>query len=441
MSEITAANASDTIGKYCLVDVIPVIVDLERSRGNRLVDAQTGRAWLDCISYIASNPLGHNHPKLLDPKFESRLLRAARNKVSNSDFFTVEMASFIDTFGKLAKPEPFKHLFFIEGGTLAVENALKAAFDWKVRKNLARGVKTELGTRVIHFQQAFHGRSGYALSLTNSADPRKTKYFPKFDWPRIINPKLRFPITPEVEAETIAVERTAIEQIEQAFARYPDDIAAILIEPIQGEGGDNHFRPEFHKALRELADKHEAMLIYDEVQSGIGLTGKMWAYEHYGIVPDMVAFGKKTQVCGFMSTARVEEVPNHVFAEASRLNSTWGGNICDMVRAEKFLQVIVEEKLVANAEKVGAHLQAKLRELELEFPNQMMNARGKGLFCAIDAPSGEARDKLFKECFDRGVLLLKSGYTGLRLRPSLTFTIAEADELVGVLRDSVLAVM
>lgn len=432
--EVTAANVQRILSQYLLVDVVPIVIDLEKSQGNRLVDSRDGRSWIDCFSYIASNAIGHNHPKMFDADFERRLLRAARGKPSNSDFYTEDIAYFVSTFSRVALPKEFSHLFFIEGGALAVENALKTAFDWKVRKNLQRGLSSSVGTKVIHFEQAFHGRSGYTLSLTNTADPRKTKYFPKFDWPRIANPKQFFPETPERLAAVIELEQVAIAAIEDACKTYGEDIAAIIIEPIQGEGGDNHFRPEFHKALRRCADEFEALLIYDEVQTGLGMTGNMWAYQHYGITPDLVSFGKKTQVCGFMSTQRVDEIENNVFKEPSRLNSTWGGGLVDMVRCARYLEIIEQDKLVDNASTVGAYFLEKLQAFVAEFPQLLSNPRGKGLLCAFDVSSTELRDRFFKECFVQGLLVLKAGMTSIRLRPSLTFSTSEVDEVMEIFR-------
>ncbi len=438
-SKITPENATEVIGKVMMPDVYPITVDLAKSEGNRIYDSHGKRYYLDCFSYIASNPVGHNHPKLSDAAFEQKLLRAAKAKPSLSDFHTVEMAEFVDTFRRLAMPGPFNHLFLVEGGAVAVENGMKVAFDWKVRKNLARN-EGEKGTKIIHFEQAFHGRCGYTLSVTNTADPRKTKFFPKFSWPRIPNPKIRFPFDAASLAEAVEAEKRAVEAIESAFKEFEGDIAAILIETIQAEGGDNHFRPEFHQTLRRLADANEAMLIYDEVQTGVGLTGKMWAFEHYGVTPDVVCFGKKMQVCGIMVGPRVEEVENHVFHEASRINSTWGGNLCDMVRAQRYLEIISEDGLIENAAAVGASFLESLERLQASYPDTLSNARGKGLMCAIDVSTVELRDKVMKELFCRGAIILKCGINSLRFRPSLTFSEGEAQELIALLEDSVKAV-
>src|SRR5687768_9942522 len=297
LNKVSPAEVHGVLGRHMLADGFDLVFDFEKSHGSWLHDARAGRDYLDFVTFTASNPIGYNHPGMKDPEFLKVLHRVAQLKPALSDLYSVEYAQFVETFGRLALPPYMKYAFFIEGGTLGVENALKAAFDWKVRRNKAKGVAGERGSQVIHFREAFHGRSGYTLSLTNT-DPVKTDYFPKFPWPRVLNPKLRFPVTPEVEKDVAAAEQRSMEQIDRAFTDNPDDIAAIIIEPIQAEGGDNHFRPEFLQALQRKANENEVFFIVDEVQTGVGLTGRMWAHEHFGIRPDALAFGKKTQVCG-----------------------------------------------------------------------------------------------------------------------------------------------
>ncbi len=428
-------QALDTLRKYMLVDGFDIVVDLQRSKGSYLVDARNGKRYLDFFTFVASHPLGMNHPRMLTPSFLRRLTRAAITKPSLSDISTQEQAAFVQTFARIAMPEYLPHAFFIEGGALAVENTLKAAFDWKIRKNFARGYREERGRQVVHFRQAFHGRSGYTLSLTNT-DPVKTDFFPKFDWPRILNPTVRFPLNDENLARVMRDEDIAVNQIKQAFAENKDDIAAIIIEAIQGEGGDNHFRPEFFQTLRRLADENEAMLIIDEVQTGVGMTGKMWAHQHL-VQPDMIAFGKKTQVCGILCGRRIEEVPDNVFAVPSRINSTWGGNLVDMVRSERYLQIIAEENLVDNARKTGAHLLAQLERLAAEFPAMISNARGRGLFCAFDVSSSDARSAIRNRCFAKGLIILPSGERSIRFRPPLNVSKGEIDIGMSIVREAI----
>jgi L-lysine 6-transaminase len=242
-----------------------------------------------------------------------------------------------------------------------------------------------------------------------------------------VNPKLSFPLTPESLERTAALEDLAVRQIHQALAENRDDVAALIMEPIQGEGGDNHFRPEFLKRLRTICDENEMLFILDEVQTGMGLTGSMWAFQGLGVEPDMFTFGKKTQVCGFASNRRIEEEPENVFNVSSRINSTWGGNLVDMVRCRKFLEIMAEESLVENARATGEFLLGKLTELGAEFPGRMTNIRGRGLFIAFDLPDGRTRGDVLG-CWLRkhNVMALTSGERAIRLRPPLTLTKDEA---------------
>ena len=431
LSRVTPDTVHATLARVMLADGFDLVLDWENSHGVRLHDSKHNRTFLDMFSCFASAPLGFNHPRLLEPEFVAKLGRIAVNKPSNADVYTVEMAEFVDTFRRIAQPAGMPHVFFIEGGALGVENAMKTAMDWKVRKNLAAG-RGEKGHQVLHFRDCFHGRSGYTVSCT-STDPVKTMYFAKFDWPRVTNPKLSFPITPEVLQRVEATEKQAVREIEAAFAANPHDICAILIEPIQAEGGDNHFRGEFLRELRRLADEHEAFLIFDEVQTGIGTSGKMWAFEHFGVVPDAIAFGKKVQLGGCWVGPRVDEVPDNVFKIASRINSTWGGNLTDMVRSQRILEIIADEKLVENSARVGERLRRGLEELASRFPDRMSNARGRGLMCAFDLPDKATRDTLRRKCFAHGMMILACGDHSIRFRPALVVAEAEIDEALEIL--------
>lgn len=424
-AHIKAENVHEVISKYMLADGFDFVLDLRNSHGVYLVDEKTGETYFDFFTFFASSPLGLNHPKLHTEEVKKELLESTINKPSNSDIYTVAMAEFVDTFARVAKPEYMKYLFFISGGALAVENALKVAFDWKVQKNFAKGYKEEKGHKIIHFKEAFHGRSGYTLSLTNT-DPTKIKYFPKFDWPRISNPTIKFPVANNLE-EIISMENQAVSEILKAIKQNPDDIAAIIIEPVQGEGGDNFFRKEFFIQVREIADENEILLIFDEVQCGFGITGKFWAHEHY-VKPDVVAFGKKAQVCGIMVSERIDEVKENCFHKSSRINSTWGSDLSDMVRSKHILRIIDEENLVENSRTAGEHLLNRLKKLQEEFPELITNVRGLGLMCSFDLPSPEFRDSFRSECLKQHLIILGCGQKSIRFRPPLNITLSEIDE-------------
>ncbi|WP_337865969.1 L-lysine 6-transaminase [Ignavibacterium sp.] len=428
---IEPANVHNTLAKYILADGFDIVLDLQNSHGVYLVDEKTGDKYFDFFTFFASSSIGLNHPYLKSEEVQNTLGFVAVNKPSNSDIYTTFMADFVDTFARIAKPDYMKHLFFISGGTLAVENGLKVAFDWKVQKNFQKGYKEEKGYQVIHFQEAFHGRSGYTLSLTNT-DPTKVKYFPKFNWPRIINPKVKFPIENHLD-EIIKLETQAINEIYSAIKNNSDDIAVIIIEPIQAEGGDHFFRKEFFLKLREIADENDIMLMFDEVQTGFGITGKFWASENY-VKPDIISFGKKAQVCGIMVSDRVDEVEQNCFKVSSRINSTWGADLVDMVRSKFILDVIHNDNLVENSRVVGEHLKNELIKIQNDFPTLITNARGLGLMCSFDLPSTELRNKFREIAYKEKLLILGCGEKSVRFRPPLTISKDEVNEGLQIIR-------
>ncbi len=428
----TKSRVLDQIAEHVLLDGFRIVIDLEKSQGSYLYDAAHDQRLIDLYGFFGSNPVGFNHPHFDRPEVKADLLAAAEIKIANSDVYSEGYARFVETLWRVVGMPPLERMLFIEGGALAVENALKPAMDWKVRKNLAAG-RGERGTEILHFKSAFHGRSGYTMSLTNT-DPVKVDLFAKFDWPRVSTPFLDFSLgEKEREVDVIVREKKSEAEIMEFIRQKGVDIAAIIIEPIQGEGGDNHFRGEWLQTLRRICDENEMLLIFDEVQCGMGVTGKNWCCEHFGVMPDLMAFGKKAQVCGVMAGPRLDEVKDNCFRLPSRINSTWGGNFTDMVRSTHFLQIIEEENLVENARVVGAYFLERLHELQNEEP--MISAvRGRGLFLAFNLPSPEIRNDFWKGLFENGVFALKSGESAIRFRPALDLTKEVVDEAIGLLR-------
>ena len=332
--------------------------------------------------------MGINHPGLRDEAFRAKLMRAALVNPTNSDIYTTEFAEFVEVFGRVAMRPYLTQAFFVAGGALGVENALKAAMDWKVRRNVRKGVAGERGHQVLHFREAFHGRSGYTLSLTNTADPRKYQYYRQVRLAADRQPGASLPGGRRRGSRASReVERQAVAEIEQAFAERKDDIAAIIIEPIQAEGGDNHFRPEFMRELRRLADEHEALLIFDEVQSGVGLTGRFWAHEHFDVRPgphrvrqedadlrhdrrpeDRRGAGQRLQGVEPDQFDLGREPRGHGPRRSATSRSSRRSGWCE------------------HAAEVGQHLLAGLQAMAADDPEIFSNARGAGLMCAIDFP-------------------------------------------------------
>lgn len=423
-SVVDAHEVHAIIGRHMLADGFEMVLDLDKSHGSTLVDARDGTPYLDLFTFFASSALGMNHPGLVsDEAFRADVLQAAMNKPSNSDVYTVAMARFVDTFARVLGDPRLPHLFFVEGGALAVENALKVAFDWKSRWNGKHGIDPALGTQVLHFEHAFHGRTGYTMSLTNT-DPNKVARFPKFDWPRIPSPYIRSGVDMDaLEADALAAARIA-------FEANPHDIACAIIEPIQGEGGDNHFRPQFLVQLRDLCHEYDALFVLDEVQTGAGMTGTAWAFQQLDVVPDVLAFGKKVQVCGVMAGGRVDDLDDHVFAVSSRINSTWGGNLTDMVRSRRILEIVESEGLIERAATLGLHLRGRLDDLATRH-EVVTEVRGRGLMCAFTMPDAGSRDRSIEDLrTEEHVLTLGCGSSAIRFRPALTIREADLDRAV-----------
>lgn len=427
-------SVKKVLGRHILADGYDFVMDFEKSHGSWIVDKYTGKEYLDMFSMFASGSVGYNHPYIA--KHKNWLGDLATFKPTLSDVYFKEYADFMEVFERVAIPEELSYCFFIEGGALAVENALKAAFDWKTRKNWQKGIDVE-ASQVIHFEQAFHGRSGYTMSLTNTYDPRKYEYFPKFDWPRIVNPKLHFPVTDESLAQTLEMEEKAVAQIEKALAGNPDDIACLIIEPIQSEGGDNHFRKEFLQKLRTICDENDVLLVFDEVQVGMGITGEMWAYQKLGITPDILSFGKKSQVCGILaSKEKLDQVEGHVFEESSRINSTFGGNFLDMMRLKLILEIVEKDNLLENAAEQGAYLLSSLKGLAEKYPDKISNARGVGLVCAFDLATPVMRDEFIRILREEeNLVILACGQNSIRFRPHLTVSRDELKKAIAAIDD------
>jgi L-lysine 6-transaminase len=418
---VSPDQVHQVLARNLLTDGFKLVFDNRASRGSWFVDARSGERYLDLYTFFGSAALGANPAGLADDAdFLALLGEVAANKPANSEVYSTHLAEFVQTFVRVLGDPALPHLFFVEGGALAVENALKTAFDWKSRRNEAAGRNRSLGSKVLHLTHAFHGRSGYTLSLTNT-EAVKTDRYPKFNWPRIDVPAIRFPLA-SYPGEVEAAEALALQQARMAFEADPHDIACFIAEPIQGEGGDNHMRAEFLQAVQLLCHQHDALFVLDEVQTGVGLTGSTWAYQQLGLEPDIVAFAKKAQVGGVMAGRRVDAVPDNVFRVSGRINSTWGGGLVDMVRARRVLEIIERDGLVPQAATTGAWFLDGLRDLGERHPAVMSNIRGRGLMCAFDLPTRAARDRTITRLREEHVLVLGCGDRSIRFRPALNVT-------------------
>ena len=410
--------------------------DAQRSLGNYVVDVD-GNRLLDVYGHIAALPLGYNHPDLIHAWRTGRFDWCAGFRPSLGVAVPPEWVNVVEALMRVA-PAGMAHVVTVTTGAEAVENALKAAFVALAARQ-RRGVppsESELddcmrnrqvranAMKVISFSGGFHGRSLGALSATRSKAIHKLD-FPAFEWPMAAFPANRFPLADFLK-ENAAAEAASLEEVEACFIANPNAVAALIVEPIQGEGGDRHASPNFFCELRRLCTAHGAAFIADEVQTGVGGTGRMWAHEAWGPAgaPDMVTFSKKMQLGGFYCTR--EFVPE----ESLRIFNTWLGDPLRGAQAEVILEVIERDRLLEHTANVGELLVAGLCELQARLPDMLSQARGQGTFAAIDVVAASARDRVVKAAQRSGVEVGGSGQRSLRFRPALIFGERHVAELL-----------
>jgi len=276
---------------------------------------------------------------------------------------------------------------------------------------------------ILSFKSAFHGRLFGSLSTTRSKPIHKLD-IPAFNWPQATFPMLKYPLE-EFKEENEKAEREALEDVERLIETHPLPVCAVVVEPIQSEGGDNHASPSFFRGLRKLTKKHNVLLIVDEVQTGVGATGKFWAHEHWdlpeGEEPDIVTFSKKAQTAGYYF-GRADLRPNKPY----RQFNTWMGDPARALLFKTIIEEIKEKGLVEHTRIVGKYLYEGLEGLAERYPGEIQNLRGKGqgTFIAWDS---ERRDEVLRRAKEKGINVGGSGEKAVRLRPMLVFQKRHAD--------------
>ncbi|KAL2753608.1 hypothetical protein ACRALDRAFT_2110308 [Sodiomyces alcalophilus JCM 7366] len=420
-----------------------MLADYSKSIGNYIADPD-GNVLLDVFAQIASIPLGYNNPGLIAASKTPEMVSAIVNRPALGNFPAYDWAATLRTGILKAAPPGLSQVFTAMTGSDANETAYKAAFMY--RRQRERGgpqaafTEEELSTAmsntmpgsandlsILSFKAAFHGRLFGSLSTTRSKPIHKLD-IPAFDWPQATFPQLKYPLEDHV-AENEAAERASLEEVEHLIQTFPRKPAAVVVEPIQSEGGDNHASPAFFRGLREVTARNDVLLIVDEVQTGVGATGRFWAHEHWGLSspPDMVTFSKKAQAAGYYyaDPALRPNLPYRQF-------NTWMGDPVRAVLFRAIYEQIQQHGLVAQAARVGDYLYAGLQRIAERYPDQVANLRGKdrGTFIAFDNPR---RDEVLRRAKTLGVNLGGSGVSAVRLRPMLVFEERHADILLGVL--------
>ena len=356
-------------------------VDFNKSQGSMLFDTNTNKKYLDFFGMYASLPLGYNHPIFKTDKFINEYLAASSFKINNCEFTSDESIEFDRLFEDFAGRGRFTNFHYTCTGALAVEAAIKTCIEYSKFKQ----------PRILSFHNSFHGINSYGGFVTSR--------FPGAD--------ARLNGFPEIFSTKIDCDLQQVKyQLENS------DITCVLVEPIQCSAGDIHQDKHFFQGLRELCDMFKVPLVFDEIQIGFGGTGKLWYFEHVDVTPDIVIFGKKTQLSGIMA----KQFLGKIFTpeRSIRLEVTWDGDISDMIRCKYIIEAYKEYNILENVQSQGALLKDELSKM-----NQIKNLRGCGLIVGFDLTTPEERDTLVKELYRNGLICNSTGAKSIRLRPNL----------------------
>ena len=424
-----SAAMLDELSTYVIATPYPFVLDLEKCEGMWLVTVD-GQRLFDWAGYFGSKLIGHNHPGLYEPEYVKRLVRAANNKVANPDFLTRECLDYYRMLYRVA-PEVMRgeslEVYAVNSGAEAVENMMKylvAKFNLKrLEKGLPAGNR-----RFLYFNKAFHGRTVFALGVTETIDPVATKDFHGLTMGG--NIMLPFPAYNSDWADEVNEKNAdlVLHQVESALTLMRDEIVGIIVEPLQGAGGQRVATKEFWQGLSRLAHEHGVYLGFDEVQTGLGATGKMWAIDHFDLPypPQAIATGKKFG-CGIVYMLEPLE-------DVGVLDSTWGGTLGDMVRVVREMEIVEAEGLITRAAENGERLAEGLRQLVAKYPDVVSNVRGLGLYQGFSLDSPERKVAVVKAAREQfGLLLLGAGQRSIRTRPNLSVTSEEVDAFLEIL--------
>ena len=350
--------------------------------------------FMDWASQIACQPLGYNHPRMVE--VSKRYSGKAPLKLAGHDYYSMEHIELLEEMSSTL-PEELQSIFLINSGAEAVENAIKISY--------RRKPSAKIG---ISVQGAFHGRTLGALSCTNSKTAQKKNY-------------------PEIPIRRISLNN--LDELNRLLKYDVDaeNVAYVIAEAIQGEGGYKFADKQWLQDLRAVTQEHNIPLILDEVQAGMGRTGKWWAFQHSGIIPDIITSGKALQVAA--TIGKKQMFPT----DSGSISSTWGGgDLMNMAMGLEIIKTIKEENLLEKVKVRGEYLLKRLKELEQKYPI-VTNARGLGLLIAFDLPNSEIRNRLVELNFEKGLLTLGCGPHSMRIIPPYIISESEIDEGINIL--------
>ncbi len=372
-------------------------VDFDKSHGSYIYDKNTDRQYLDLFGMYASLPLGYNHDIFKTEQFKKEILQASTFKVNNCEFITDAALEFDSLFQDYAGKGVYKYFHYCCTGALAVEAAIKASIEYKGHSN----------PKILSFDNSFHGINSYGGFITSRFWPadQKLNSFPE-------------PFSIKVAADLNKTE----EHLKTG------DITCVVVEPIQCSVGDLHMDYDFLIKLRALTEQYDVPLIFDEIQVGFGATGKLWFFEHLGFNPDIVVFGKKTQVSGIM----VQDKFGKIFHKnnITKLAVTWNSDILDMIRCKYIMEAYKNYNILENVNLVSKYI----KDL-MDQNSNIQNFRNKGLIMAFDLKTQELRDSFAKRLFNSGVLTNPTGTRSIRIRPSLSLNKEDATIALSTIKE------
>ena len=370
--------------------IFNIKIDFEKSKGSYIYDKNSKKQYLDFFGMYASLPLGYNHKCLTSKQFNDEILRCAHTKVTNCEFVSSETEEFDKEFSEYCGKGIFSNFHYCSTGALAVEAAIKTCLHYKNYHT----------PNILSFKNSFHGVNSYGGFITDrffSSSPRLKGF------PEIFSTKCSYDI----------------DQVETFLTNKNKPVTCVIVEPIQCTAGDIHHTSDFFSKIRYLCDKHDVPLIFDEIQVGFGTTGKLWYFEHLNITPDIVLFGKKSQVSGLMVVEKFAGIYDK--KDVNRLEVTWNSDTLDMIRSKHIIRAFKEHNVLSNVVERGEQINKLLSKTD-----GILGLRSEGLIIGFDLEDTSTRDRFMKSLYSKGMICNSTGQKSIRLRPNLCLTSEDA---------------